>query len=235
MKNSCQPTYSISYSRYKSIAALLALSMSSTAGAFSVQKNQNVNAIHRIVFGTAALSKADDPHGMLDDAFNKGVSRFDLARTYGMGASERIFGECLVSRNIDRRDIDLITKGGIGMDVYGDPDRPLLTKDDLMSEVDDSLSTLNVEDVDLYMFHRDDARFGVDKFVDWINAIVKIGKVKRWGVSNWSFERFQAAYEYATENGLVPPSANSPQFSLAAPCMRCLALDTVYFPAPSSY
>ena len=67
-----------------------------------------------------------------------------------------------------------------------------------------------------YTCSTDDARLGVDKFVDWINAIVKTGKVKRWGVSNWSFERFQAAYEYATENGLVPPSANSPQFSLAA-------------------
>lgn len=215
--NSCQSTSSTSYSRYKSIVAFLAFSISATAEAFSVQKNQNVNSIHRIVFGTAALSKADDPHAMLDAAFDKGVRRFDLARTYGMGASERIFGEWLVSRNIDRRDIDLITKGGIGMDGYGDPDRPLLTKNDLLSEVHDSLSTLNVEDVDLYMFHRDDARLGVDKFVDWINAIVKTGKVKRWGVSNWSFERFQAAYEYATEKGLVPPSANSPQFSLAAP------------------
>lgn len=154
---------------------------------------------------------------MLDAAYEKGVRRFDLARTYGMGASERIFGEWLSTRDIDRDSIDLITKGGIGMDKYGDPDRPLLTKDDLIAEVDLSLSTLHVQDVNLYMFHRDDARLDVSNFVDWINTIVATGKIKRWGVSNWSFQRFQAAHSYAIENGLVPPSANSPQFSLAAP------------------
>ena len=78
---------------------------------------------------------------MLDAAFEKGVRRFDLARTYGMGESERIFGEWLTTRNIDRRDIDLITKGGIGMDRYGDPDRPLLTQKDLAEEVEISPHT----------------------------------------------------------------------------------------------
>lgn len=67
------------------------------------------------------------------------------------------------------------------------------------------------------MFHRDDARLGVEQFVEWINKIAETGKIKRWGVSNWSFIRFKAAHEYAVENNLVPPTANSPQFSLAAP------------------
>eukprot|EP00559_Dactyliosolen_fragilissimus_P008972 CAMPEP_0184863628 /NCGR_PEP_ID=MMETSP0580-20130426/11957_1 /TAXON_ID=1118495 /ORGANISM="Dactyliosolen fragilissimus" /LENGTH=429 /DNA_ID=CAMNT_0027362077 /DNA_START=18 /DNA_END=1307 /DNA_ORIENTATION=- len=197
--------------------ALLAASKAPTIESFSVQKQTGVNSIHRIVFGTAALSKADDPYAMLDAAYDKGVRRFDLARTYGMGESEKIFGEWLESRDIDRCDIDLITKGGIGMDRYGDPDRPLLTFESLSDEVDLSLDTLNVEDVDLYMFHRDDARLSVEQFVDWINKILETGKIKRWGVSNWSFDRFKAAHQYASKKGLVPPSANSPQYSLAAP------------------
>ena len=99
-----------------------------TTESFSVQKTANANSIHRIVFGTAALSKAEDPIGMLDVAYEKGVRRFDLARTYGMGESECIFGKWLESRDIDRSSIDIITKGGIGMDRYGDADRPLLTE-----------------------------------------------------------------------------------------------------------
>jgi 1-deoxyxylulose-5-phosphate synthase len=204
------------YTKDKALAISLFYLMS-FAGAFSVQKQSNVNSIHRIVFGTAALSKAEDPLAMLDAAFEKGIRRFDLARTYGMGESERLFGEWMSTRNINREDIDLITKGGIGMDRYGDPDRPLLAEELLVKEVDDSLATLNVQDVDMYMFHRDDLRLGVDKFVEWINGIVQSGKIKRWGVSNWSFERFQEAHTYAIENGFVPPSANSPQFSLAVP------------------
>ena len=185
--------------------------------AFSVNRNTNANSINRIIYGTAALSKAENPVEMLDTAYDKGVRRFDLARTYGMGESERLFGEWLASRDIDRSTIHIITKGGIGMDKYGDADRPLLDIESLKAEVDDSLNRLNVDHVDLYMFHRDDVRLPVTKFVDWMNDILKSGKVLRWGVSNWSFERFRAAHEYATENGLVPPSANSPQFSIAAP------------------
>eukprot|EP00551_Chaetoceros_affinis_P007628 CAMPEP_0203665414 /NCGR_PEP_ID=MMETSP0090-20130426/2620_1 /ASSEMBLY_ACC=CAM_ASM_001088 /TAXON_ID=426623 /ORGANISM="Chaetoceros affinis, Strain CCMP159" /LENGTH=402 /DNA_ID=CAMNT_0050528947 /DNA_START=1186 /DNA_END=2394 /DNA_ORIENTATION=+ len=198
----------------------------STTKGFSVQKTTNVNSMHRIVFGTAALSKAENPIGMLDAAYEKGVRRFDLARTYGMGESERIFGKWLESRNIDPATIDIITKGGIGMDRYGDADRPLLTEQSLKDEVDLSLNTLKLEKVDLYMYHRDDQRLGIEKFVDWINDIVASGKIKRWGVSNWSFDRFKAAHDYAVENNLVPPSANSPQFSLAAPC--CDVWPTTY-------
>lgn len=205
------------FRRNASALFVFQLLFAQNVSAFSVQKIRYVNSIHRIVFGTAALSKAEDPHGMLDAAFEKGVRRFDLARTYGMGESERIFGEWLESRNIDLNKIDLITKGGIGMDRYGDPDRPILTKESLIEEVDESLSTLKVDSVGLYMFHRDDERLSVDKFVEWINVIVKTKNIKRWGVSNWSFERFRAAHEYALKNGLVPPTANSPQYSLAAP------------------
>ena len=199
--------------------ALSILLASNQTSAFSVQKNRNINAVHRIVFGTAALSKAEDPLELLDIAYEKGFRRFDLARTYGLGESERIFGQWLSSRDIDRKDIDIITKGGMGMDRYGDPDRPLLTETDLIEEVDDIMKTLTIDNIDLYMFHRDDERIGADKFVEWINGIVKTGKISRWGVSNWSFERFRAAYDYAIENNLTPPTANSPQFSLAAP--RC--------------
>jgi aryl-alcohol dehydrogenase-like predicted oxidoreductase len=187
------------------------------ANAFSVTRNTNVNSINRIIYGTAALSKAENPIEMLDAAWDKGVRRFDLARTYGMGESERIFGEWLESRHIERNEIHIVTKGGIGMDRYGDADRPLLDLDLLKEEVDVSLDTLNVDHVDLYMYHRDDLRISVENFVDWMNEIAEAGKLRRWGVSNWSFSRFKAAHEYATENGLVPPSANSPQFSIAAP------------------
>lgn len=204
-------------SKILAFLAVLQLHSIERVNAFSVQRNVNTNSINRIVYGTAALSKADDPFGILDAAYDKGIRRFDLARTYGMGESERIFGEWLESRNINRRNVDIITKGGIGMDRYGDADRPLLTKESLKEEFETSLKTLKLEEIDMYMFHRDDARLGVDKFVEWINAIVSTKKVKRWGVSNWSFERFRAAYKYAIENNLVPPTANSPQFSYAVP------------------
>eukprot|EP00566_Odontella_aurita_P006045 CAMPEP_0113573960 /NCGR_PEP_ID=MMETSP0015_2-20120614/26895_1 /TAXON_ID=2838 /ORGANISM="Odontella" /LENGTH=559 /DNA_ID=CAMNT_0000477071 /DNA_START=129 /DNA_END=1808 /DNA_ORIENTATION=+ /assembly_acc=CAM_ASM_000160 len=190
------------------------------AHAFTVERRRDAHNIKRIVFGTAALSKSSDPSALLDAAYSKGYRRFDLAHTYGGGQSEILFGRWLESRSgtIDRGELNIITKGGIGDDAFGDPDRPLLTRRGLREEVDESLHALRVDRVDLYMYHRDDVRLSVEQFVDWINDVgVSTGKVERWGVSNWTFERFKAAHSYAKAKGLVPPSTNSPQYSLANP------------------
>ena len=180
----------------------------------------------RVVFGTAAIAQASDPFGLLDAAFYKGVRRFDLARTYGAGSSEKIFGEWMASRCIDRADVNIITKGGMGDDKYGDPTRNLLTSSVLMGEVEASLETLGTDRVDMYMFHRDDPRLSVEQFVTWANEIVLAGKTKSWGVSNWSFDRFCEAHQYAVSEGLHPPVANSPQLSLAVP--QCEIWPTTY-------
>jgi len=227
--------------RRYALAALCFLAGLSSEGthAFSVMRNTNHQSVSktnpsaaslvpshsgaenkdRVVFGTAAISKADDPHSVLDAAYAKGFRRFDLARTYGAGQSEIIFGEWMTSRNIDRLELDIITKGGMGEDKYGSPDRPLLEREGLMKEVATSLDALQTDCVDLYMFHRDDPRIPASTFVEWANELVDAGRAKKWGVSNWSFDRFREAYAYATKKGLAPPSANSPQFSLAVP--RC--------------
>jgi len=187
--------------------------------AFSVVKYRNSVDVERIIFGTAALNKVEKPLELLDQAYEKGFRRFDLARTYGGGESERIFGEWIKSRGVCRDTLNIITKGGMGEDKYGSPTRPLLTEEGLQNEVKASLEALQTDTIDLYMFHRDDPRIPVSTFVRWANRIVDAGHAKSWGVSNWSFDRFRQAYHFATLYGYVPPSGNSPQFSLAIP--RC--------------
>ena len=195
--------------------------------AFSVNQNNNANTIDRMIYSTEALSESDDPIRMLDTAYNKGVRSFDIGQTCGgMGESERLFGEWLASRDIDRSDICIITKGGTRMDRYKHPDQPLLDMESLEMELDVSLNTLNVDHVDLYMLHCDNNGLSIEKTVDWINVILESGKICKWGVSNWSFEKFKAAHKYANEKGHVPPSANSPQFSIAAPV--CDVWPTMY-------
>jgi aryl-alcohol dehydrogenase-like predicted oxidoreductase len=114
----------------------------------------------------------------------------------------------------------------MGDDKYGDPNRSILTRSILMAEVEASLDALKVNDVDMYMYHRDDPRIPVGQFVAWANEIIDEGKTTAWGVSNWSFERFQEAHDFACANGFQPPKANSPQLSLAAPA--CEVWPTTY-------
>jgi aryl-alcohol dehydrogenase-like predicted oxidoreductase len=171
----------------------------------------------RVVFGTAAIYEAKEPFQLLDAAFSLGVRKYDLARTYGLGKSETIFGSWMKDRNIPRSDIYIITKGGMGKDKYGDPNRPLLSRQSIQVEINSSLDALQVSNVDLWMYHRDDPRLPVDQFVIWANELINQEKISAWGVSNWSFERFQKAHNFALSQGFVPPSANSPQLSLAVP------------------
>lgn len=199
-----------------------------TAALHNQNSYQNRNS-NRIVFGTAALSQAEHPFELLDAAYQQGFHRFDLARTYGGGASERIFGAWLrdrsgssPSKSFDRSSVHIITKGGMGQDKYGNPDRPILTKAALQAEIQASLDALQTDYVDMYMFHRDDPRLDVSQFVVWANELLLApgnanAPAKSWGVSNWSFERFRQAHQFAVRHNLEPPLANSPQFSLAVP------------------
>ena len=183
----------------------------------------------RIIFGTASLAKAANPFELLDAAYAQGFHRFDLARTYGGdGVSERIFGAWMSQRQQQqsppnthdlRSSLQIITKGGMGRDKYGDPHRPVLTTTSLRAEIDASLQALGGTDyVDLYLFHRDDWRLPVAQFCAWAqDELLLPGKARGWGVSNWSFARFREAHAYCLRHGMAPPQANSPQFSLAVP------------------
>lgn len=180
----------------------------------------------KFVIGTAALSGVQNPLDLLDAGYTRGFNRFDIARTYGGGRSEEIIGEWIHERQIDPTTLNIVTKGGMGEDKYGDPHRTILTRDKLREEMHTSLKTLGLPNVNLYMYHRDDPRIAVSDMVLWMNEFISEQKTHRWGVSNWSFERFQEATYYALENGLVPPAANSPQFSLARPA--CEIWPTTY-------
>eukprot|EP00957_Ditylum_brightwellii_P151660 11549129-Ditylum_brightwellii.AAC.1 len=198
----------------------LALYLSNTAG-FSAVKKAHTHSLDKFVIGTAALAKKDNPELFLDAAYERGFNTFDLARTYGGGESERIFGRWLAKHggkgSEARQNLYIITKGGMGEDKYGDPNRRRMTLESLKKEVHESLKSLDIEIIDMYMLHRDDPRIDVGTIVDWMNILIEEGHIKAWGVSNWPLDRTMEAIEYAEENEMVPPTSNSPQFSLAVP------------------
>ena len=115
------------------IANFIALSTSifigaviSNVSAFGVVPAANPRSMDNLVLGTVALPNlpSGDPNQLLDDAYERGFRRFDLARTYGLGKSEKIFGKWMDEASkfgVDREEICVVTKGGMGNDKYGDP------------------------------------------------------------------------------------------------------------------
>ena len=121
------PRDTTSNSKRQRLAAVVTLSTAAAAAlplclAFGVVERTQPRSMEKLVLGTVALPFVPgDPTQLLDDAYERGFYRFDLARTYGAGKSEQVFGKWLAESGVDRSSVHLVTKGGMGNDKYGNP------------------------------------------------------------------------------------------------------------------
>jgi aryl-alcohol dehydrogenase-like predicted oxidoreductase len=115
-------------------------------------------------------------------ALDKGVTLFDTADSYGnRGGSESQLGEVLGAR---RRDIVLATKFGWEMD---DVDvKRGGSRGYVMKAVEDSLKRLRTDYIDLYQFHKPDPRTPIEETLRALDDLVRQGKVRYIGCSNFT-------------------------------------------------
>jgi predicted dehydrogenase/aryl-alcohol dehydrogenase-like predicted oxidoreductase len=159
------------------------------------------------------------PHGciMWDDYFERGGNTFDNAFVYGGGQTERNLGQWVKNRGI-RKQVVILDKGA---------HTPNCFPDKLTEQLFVSLDRLQMDYVDIYMMHRDNLDVPVGEFVEIMNEHRRAGRMRSFGVSNWTLERIQAFNEYARTKGLTGLAAVSNNLSLArmveAPWTGCLS------------
>lgn len=159
------------------------------------------------------------PHGsvMWDDFFERGGNTFDCAHIYASGNCEKTLGQWVKNRNI-RKQVILLDKGA---------HTPMCFPDKLTEQLLISLERLQTDYIDIYMMHRDNTDVPVGEFVEVMNEHKRAGRMRAFGVSNWTLERIEAFNEYAVKKGLSGLAAVSNNFSLArmveAPWKGCLA------------
>ena len=167
--------------------------------------------VSRIVFGTAtpAMQEGQDATELLDAVAAGGVNCFDTARIYGM--AEKSLGDWM-SRRGNRDQLVIVDKGAHPL-----PDTvvPRVTPAAIEADIARSLSLLQTDYVDIYMLHRDDPTKPVGPIVEVLNDLRERGKLKLFGVSNWSVTRIEAANSYAYEHDLEPFTVSSPNYGLA--------------------
>ena len=200
---------------------------------FTVQPAEPLAFRSRLILGTArfALHASARPRSvcgrrafaLLDRAFDLGIRAFDTAAIYRFGGSERAIGEWL--RRTGRRDqVCLISKGG-HPSLLG---RPRLGRRDLERDLQESLQRLGTDRLDLYLLHHDARGAPLEPIAETLWSFVASGRVRAYGVSNWSYERFAALRALAVSRGMPPPAASSPQFSLpqwaASPWPGCVSI-----------
>ncbi len=158
----------------------------------------------------ARRSRREEELRALDALAEAGCSAFDLAASYQLGGTERLFGEWMASRGLRDR-LFLIGKGGHPYPGLR-PNR--LTAGALSADLHASLRRLRIERLDLYLLHRDFPGAPLEPMVRTLGAAQRAGKILGWGVSNWSVERIEAIRAAARQEGLPPMAASSPHFSL---------------------
>ena len=154
------------------------------------------------------------------DAFSEAGGNFiDTANIYGKWAEDKInhseiaIGKWIKSRNAYDKMI-IATKGGhYNLDT---PDLPRLSKQDIQTDLEESLRTLELDCIDFYWLHRDDESKPVEEIIDIMQGFVTEGKIRYYGASNYRLSRMKAAEAYSRSNNYQGFSAISNRWSLAS-------------------
>lgn len=137
---------------------------------------------------------ADQTKVVVDTAIEEGITFFDTADVYGGGLSEEFLGKALGSR---RDDVLIATKfGGGDPPTGGKPDRIPLA-------VENSLRRLGTDRIDLYQLHFPDAETPQEETLRALDDLVKAGKVREIGCSNFGSTLIDEARSISAEKGLA--------------------------------
>ncbi len=151
---------------------------------------------------------------MCRTAFDHGITHFDLANNYGPvpGAAEENFGRILKKGLGAYRD-ELVISTKAGFDMWEGPYGNWGSKKYLVASLDQSLSRMGLEYVDIFYHHRPDPETPLEETVRALDGIVKAGKALYVGISNYNKEQTIAAAEMFSELG-TPFIINQRRYSM---------------------
>jgi aryl-alcohol dehydrogenase-like predicted oxidoreductase len=193
--------------------------------------NKDVGAIYKV-----GRNLADELVGRSLDA---GVTFFDTADGYASGESEMLLGAALKSK---RDQVVIATK--VGFRTGAPLTQSGLSRRHILWSVDQSLQRLGTDWIDVYVAHREDPITPLEETVSALDAVVRAGKVRYLGFSNWSAWKAAAALELQRSNGLARFTHGQMHYSLLGrdverdviPMMRRYGLGlTVWSPLASGF
>ncbi len=152
--------------------------------------------------------EADAAEACVNQAFDEGINFFDTANVYGRGAAEEVLGGILAGR--DRDSYVLATKVFFPM---SDTDKGLSAAQ-IAKQVDASLRRLQVDHVDLYQCHRFDPEVPLEETLGALTDVVKAGKARYLGFSEWSPRNITDAYDLIEREGFAGFVSSQPQYSM---------------------
>jgi aryl-alcohol dehydrogenase-like predicted oxidoreductase len=149
--------------------------------------------------------EADNARACVDRAFELGINFIDTANVYGRGSAETVLGETLAGRPRDSYILATKLWGDMGGGDKG------LSRAQVHKQIDASLTRLKTDYVDLYQCHRYDPDTPLEETMEALSEIVRAGKVRWIGFSEWGPEQIEAAFAIPGVERFV---SSQPQYSI---------------------
>ncbi len=189
-----------------------------------------------------------EAHKLIRYCIDIGINFFDSAEGYGSGGSETALGKGVAGK---RDQVIITTKAlpAIGPDMQNVPGKPIVfTKEILFQKAEDSLKRLGTDDIDLYLLHAPDKAtpsddddfphppFGtptlehMQSIADAMDALVKSGKIRYWGVSNHLAQQVSELVDLGKRPEKSPIAGLEDYFNIAAGPRRRKLMSSELFP-----
>ena len=151
----------------------------------------------------------DEAAAIVADARAHGVNYIDTADVYTKGASETMLGSLLKGQ---RHDWVLATK--LGNKISDRVNEGHYSRSWMLRELDNSLQRLQTDHVDILYMHRDVIGMDLEEPLRAIDAMLRAGKIRYWGVSNFRGWRIAEIMRIAGQLGMPGPTVCQPYYNL---------------------
>jgi aryl-alcohol dehydrogenase-like predicted oxidoreductase len=161
------------------------------------------------LFAAWGNTDATEARRLVDICLDAGLTMFDTADVYSGGESERVLGEAIKGR---RQDVLISTKA-----TFRFSDRPNdvgSSRYHLIATVEAALKRLGTDYIDLFQLHGFDARTPVEETLSTLDTLVRAGKIRYVGVSNFSGWHLMKSLAVADRYGYPRYVANQTYYSL---------------------
>ncbi|MCX5518681.1 aldo/keto reductase [Kaistia defluvii] len=159
---------------------------------------------------------------VIDAAIDHGINFFDTADIYADTNSEIILGEVLGAR---RDKIVLATK--FGKPIKGSPEGKRASRPYILKAVEDSLTRLKTDRIDLYQQHEPDPETPIEETLATLEELVTAGKIRHYGASNFSPKQLREAQDAARKAGYRGFVSSQDEYSLVERTIESAMLPVV--------
>ena len=172
-------------------------------------------------------SRLEVQRAILRRAFDLGVTHFDLANNYGppYGSAEINFGRLLREDFRPYRD-QLVISTKAGYDMWPGPYGEWGSRKYLLASLDQSLTRMGLEYVDIFYSHRFDPETPLEETMGALDTAVRSGRALYAGISSYSPERTREAFEILKSMG-TPLLIHQPSYSMVNRWIEGGLLDTL--------